>query len=338
MKKEDFHQYLTSVKAAYKKESRIMECFHHNKNECRGKIKKSHSIQRNGRLSIIESPVNQSNSIYTFTSHTFSINHFLDDLVPIGKKEASTFFGFCDYHDTTIFSNIENNKFDGSDKHLFLHSYRSFTHSYHRKMEEHKIYNNPNSEYIKALHPLQVKSMKFGLEMGVKDAKHYKKQLDAAIDLENYTFFEYLVYEKEGLYPFAVSSQMSPRVTYRNKPMNNHLDPNKPWSQPLITFLPDESTTFVILAAFPNDLNSIALIDELEKLPDLLLEKAITSLIIANCENTFISPKAWHKLNKNQQRLLLDEFEANTISDKYEKTFFKSQFNFLSDFFEVQNL
>jgi hypothetical protein len=116
------------------------------------------------------------------------------------------------------------------------------------------------------------------------------------------------------------------------------MDADIPWSQPIITFLPDRDTTFVILAAFPNDKMSIQLLDELNDLSDQMLEIAITSLIIANCENTFISPKVWQKLSKSRQRLMIDEFIVNTNSAKYHKTFFKSNFNFFSPEFEMSKL
>ncbi|NMH24929.1 hypothetical protein [Flavobacterium solisilvae] len=338
MTQEELSRELASKKKAFKNESRIEECFHHKKDECNGLIKQAHSIQRNGRLSILESDVNGNMCVYTFTSHKSTKERWLDDLVPIGKKEASTFFGFCDYHDTNLFSPIENFQFDKSLKHLFLHSYRSYAHSYHRKHEEYKIYNNPESEFVKSLPKDWVEILKMGVEMGVKDLKFYKHQLDAALENEQYDFFKYLVYEKEGLYPFAVSSQISPTVSYKNKPMNNHLKPNEPYSQPILTFLPDRTTTFVILAIFPNDKNGEILLDELKELNAVELEKVITSLIIANCENTFFSPKVWNKLNQNQKRIFLDEYAINTETEKYKNVFFKSRINFFSDFFEINNL
>lgn len=338
MTESELFRELTSKKRSFRNESRIRECFHHNKSECNGKIKQAHSVQRNGRLSIIESEVDGNNCIYTFTSHKSTALNWLDDLVPIGKKEASTFFGFCDFHDTNIFSPIENFRFDKSYKHLFLHSYRSFAHSYHKKHEESKIYNDPNSTFVKSLPTEWVETMKIGLLMGISDANHFKHKLDEAIEHENYDFFRYLVYEKKGLYPFAVSSQISPPVTYKNKPMNNHLNPNEPWSLPLLTFLPDIDTTFVIIAVFPSDKNGGILLDELEELESKELEKAITSLIIANCENTFFSPKVWNKLNQKQKRILLDEFAINTETEIYKNKFFNSRINFLSDYFEIKNL
>lgn len=338
MTEEELSRELNNKKKAFKRESKIEECFHHKKEECQGVIKQAHSIQRNGRLSIIEDDVNGNKCVYTFTSHKSTKEHLLEDLIPIGKKEASTFFGFCDYHDTNLFSPIENFQFDKSLKHLFFHSYRSYAHSYHRKKEEYKIYNNPESEFVKSLPKDWVEMLKIGVEIGIKDANHYKHQIDNALENEQYSFFEYLVYEKEGLYPFAVSSQISPRVTYRNKPMNNHLDPNEPYSQPILTFLPDKTTTFVILAIFPDDKNGEILLNELKELEPIELEKAITSLIIANCENTFFSPKVWNKLNSKQKRIFLDEFTVNTTSEKYSDSFFHSRINFLSEYFEINNL
>jgi hypothetical protein len=43
-------QQLNNLISSFKKDSRIKECFHNNKDECNGKIKQAHSIQRNGRL------------------------------------------------------------------------------------------------------------------------------------------------------------------------------------------------------------------------------------------------------------------------------------------------
>jgi hypothetical protein len=325
--------------ASFKKTATIKECFYHKPYECKGDIKQSHSIQRNGRLSIIEGDVNGNQSIYTFTSNIPSDDHLISDLKPIGKKEASTFFGFCDYHDTTLFNPIENFPFDNSEKHLFLHSYRSFAHSYHRKKEDYKIYNDPSSDFIKAMPKSWIQTMKEGVNMAVNDSEKRKILLDTYIESEIYDELDYVVYEKNGLYPFAVSSQFSPRVSYKNKPMNNHIDPNIPFSQPIITLLPDKNTTLAIIAAFPDDEPAINLLNELSELAPLKLEKAITSLIMANCENTFFSPAFWNSLSPKEKRKFLDEFSMHTPDNtKYHSRFFHSAFNFFDTRFENSRL
>jgi len=317
---------------------KIKTCFHHQKDKCKGKIKQAHSIQKNGRLSIIEGDVNGNQCIYTFTSCIVSEKSALEDLVPIGKKEASTFFGFCDYHDSTLFSPIENFEFDGSDKHCFLHSYRSFAHSYHRKNEEAQVFSDQESIFIKRFPKIVIEKMLLGATLGLKDMAPFKSKLDHMIQNEIYDGLEYLVYEKKGVFPIAVSSLMSPKVSYKNYPMNNHIDPDIPYSQLMITFLPDKNKTIVILAAFEEDTKSIRLLNELDELYDYYLEKAISSLIIANCENTFFSPLFWNSLSKKEKRALLDEFLVNTETLKYHNSFFTSKFNFFHPKYEINRL
>jgi len=332
---DEFNRFASDAK----KVGIIKECFHHKKDECVGKIKQAHSIQRNGRLSIIESEVNKNLSVYSFVNFKSDDKSVISDLVPLGKKEASTFFGFCDYHDTNLFSPIENFAFDGSNKHLFLHSYRSFAHSYHKKKEELKYWNNfEKTKFDTIMSPIMKSYMLWGNEVALKELEKSKKFLDEALDNNDWDSLEYLYYEKEGLYPFAVSSQMSPKVTYKSIAMNNHEDPNTPYENPIITFLPDKTSTIAIIAVFPYEKKSIKLVEELESLIDLKLEKAITSLIIANCENTFFSPLFWNSLNRRGKRLLLDEFINNTSSNKYNNKFFNSAFNFFDEKNEINNL
>lgn len=331
---DDFNRHALEAK----KNGTIKECFHHNKEECKGKIKQAHSIQKNGRLSIIESEVNKNLSVYSFTNFKSDEKNVISELLPIGKKDASTFFGFCDYHDTNLFSPIENFVFDGSNKHLFLHSYRSFAHSYHKKKEEFKYWDNFEKTSFNPIISSQIQSsMMWGNKIALTQLEKNKEFLDEAIDKENWDSLEYLFYEKEGLYPFAVSSQMSPKVTYYNKNMNNHESSEIPYEKPIITFLPDKTSTIAIVAVFPFEKKSLTLIEELDKLIDFKLEKAITSLIIANCENTFFSPLFWNNLSRKEQRLLLDEFIDNT-SNKYNNKFFNSRFNFFDDKYEINNL
>lgn len=126
---------------------RIKECFHHRRDECSGPIKQSHSLQRNGRLSLIEGLVGGQRVVYTFSSIRSSEQQYVQNLKPVGAAKASTFFGFCDWHDSVLFSPIENLAFDGSAKHLFLHSYRSFAHSFHLQREHDRSIQADESAY-----------------------------------------------------------------------------------------------------------------------------------------------------------------------------------------------
>ena len=47
--------------------AQFKECFHHKDDECKGPIVRAHSLQENGKLSLLEAPVNGQNKIYSFS-------------------------------------------------------------------------------------------------------------------------------------------------------------------------------------------------------------------------------------------------------------------------------
>jgi hypothetical protein len=326
-----FNKYLNE----YKKTSKISECFYHKKSECKGKIKQTHSLQKNGRLSLIEGDVKGNQVIYTFTSYIPNENTPFSDLKPIGKNEASTFFGFCDYHDTLLFSPIENSPFDSSERHCFLHSYRAFAHSYHRKNEGLKAYDQNSSFMNLILSRLgmeYIDTIKTANIWGQNDLIQQKKEIDKIIENKTYGGLVYFIYKKKGLYPIACSSIISPFVSYRNKAINLHMNQYKPFSNIMLTVLPDVNQTIAILACFPNDKNAIMLLNELKNLKNLEKEYAITSLLIALTENTFFSPVLWKRLGESGRYQLLKELTLNSPPQSLRK-FFLSKINFFDSKF-----
>lgn len=287
-----------------KKERTIKECFHPNKSECVLPIKQAHSLQRNGRLSLIEEEVNGQNCLYTVTSFSSSKKKHLEDFIPVGKKIASTFYGFCHKHDTDVFEPIENNRFDGSDKHLFLHSYRSFAHSYHSKIQELQLYKS-NWEAMRKMPKLQRDAMIAGAELALNDIKPEKDFLDDLLLNETYSGLEYSLFETNEFYPFGCSSLITPHYTVKNEPLEaNIFDNSAPWISVILTVVPDKSNSFSILAANPNSPPALKFIDHIEELNDEKYLLAISTLMTAFAENTFWSPKLWDAMSESAKRVL----------------------------------
>jgi hypothetical protein len=328
-------QRFREVMQKYKKTGRITECFCHNKDACKGAIKQSHSIQRNGRLSIIEGEVNGNKSVYTFTEMVADEHNLYNSLRPIGKGEASTFFGFCDFHDSTLFSDIENHPFDNSDQHCFMHSYRSFAHSYHRKKEELKAYT-ADSDYTKLIPANVLLGMIQGAEVGVREITERKNNLDVLLEAKDYAGLEYFTLILPRKFPIACSSIISPAFNYKNLPMNNHGNPNIPYSQIMLTVLPDHDKTIIILACFPDDVKAIDFIDQLDDLYPIQREKAISSIMITCAENTFFAPAVWNKLGVTGQKTLCTELQQSAKSNS--NSFVHSRINFFDRRFSARDL
>lgn len=326
------------IEKFYKEAARIKECFHHRKNECKGKIKQAHSIQKNGKLTILESLVNGNNCVYSFANSKVSYDNLMEDLIPIGKKEASTFFGFCDFHDSKLFSQIENNEFNNSDEHLFLHSYRSFAHSFHLKNEEIKAWNHSNYQQILIAtygnEAVEIKKKQFAALD--KHLVQRKQILDNSIDNNEFDNMIYLVYEFDGIIPIAVSGLITPIVSFSGELMNNSDYNNLIVSQPIFTLLPEKDHSILILAAFNFDIASTKFIDEINSMPKFKFEKAISSIIIDCCQNTIISPKFWDNLTQQEKRLILDEYSNISMDYLSKRKVFWSQFNFLKQKYYIK--
>ncbi len=335
MQEEIRRQKLKKAKADFKHRGSISECFYADKTQCKGEIKQSHSIQRNKRLSIIEGQVNGQNVVYTFTEMDFDENGKVKTLKPIGKKSASTFFGFCDYHDTHLFSPIENSEFDDSDKHCFLHSYRSFAHSYHIKKESLKAYNSLLAASDSYYDRMELTNLVNGTELAMKELEIDKQTLDEWIQNKNYSKLEYFTYTLPDKFPIACSSIINPEYSYKNKSINNN--PLLKYSTIMLTVLPDFDKTIIIIACFPQDAKGIMLLDELNEIKyQLPFEKAISSLIINNAENTFLSPQMWNTFGTEGQKQLCSELDD--VIRVAPRAFVHSKINFFDKKFSAAKL
>ena len=98
-----FESYIDAQKKA-DRAGRIKECFYPNHDECEGKIAKSHAIQNNRVLTALaeNGEVILMNSISPFGFQSEQIK---------GRRIATTFTGFCSYHDKVLFQDIEDHEF-----------------------------------------------------------------------------------------------------------------------------------------------------------------------------------------------------------------------------------
>lgn len=284
-----------------RKEAKIKDCFYHDKSECKLPFKNAHSLQRQGALKILEKENKGNKYLFSHTERYFNSEFSFLDLNPVGRKRASTFFGFCDYHDTNLFSPIENEPECSdieSDEHCFLHSYRSFAHSYHRKYEDWKLHNTTDpiirEMVIKSYGEYGVqgfKNGKKGISTALNDFKKSKKKLDSMISEKRYDGLDYYTLELDYTAPVACASATTPEFTFNRHKINYSTDPNYEYSPVITTVLPFSDRTLIILAVFPDQPNGIKFIDEIASIKyDLILEKYLSFHLLNHAENCYLSP------------------------------------------------
>lgn len=325
------------LKSDIYKNARLKECFLDNcDNKCSANIINAHSLQRMGSLSILESEVNKNNSLYTITEHQISEANNLLELNPIGKHKASTFYGFCGYHDASIFKSIEENPniIDiHSDEHCFLLSFRAFAISYHRKKEDVNLYstNDKNlKEKIKKYRGTDsIVGLLNGAKMGLNDLQPNKDFLIKALSEKDYSCLEYFAYELDYTVPIAACMLTSPPFLFSGKSINISTDPDYKYSDIITSVIPLNSKTIVVMAAFCDSPYGAKYLDELSEMPELKLQKALTWHVLTDMENFFISPKWFDTLNVNlKHNIIMHSLIAADVNQPYLTYSHKFPYNF----------
>ena len=185
-----------------KNESRIKRCLHPNQNECSGKIIKAHAIQNNRILNKIA----ENGMLVTLdgTSH-----YMFQTSDTKGRSVATTFTGFCSYHDKTLFQDIEDKEFVGSEKQIFLLTYRTMAWHYHKKQEQTNAICIQYEKMFKQGYDL-AKSDEFieyltGLKLGLADNQKEKRIFDNALLNEQYGNISSWIWEL----PYEISIAVS---------------------------------------------------------------------------------------------------------------------------------
>lgn len=317
----EFEEYLkkqkqlNEIRRLLKKIGTIKDCSHPTKEDCRLPIKNAHSLQRQGSLKYLEKNKNGNAFVYCHKDREYNREHNFLDLKPIGRKDASTFFGFCEFHDTEVFKIIENNPEAtdiNNDEHCFLHTYRSFSHSYHIKYEEMKIFTSEDLEIKSALSKAfgeDIVPMLSGIQMALSDFEIPKKRLDKLLVDKKFSELNYLCFQIPYRCPVACSGVSTPGHFINNDPFNLSTDLSYTYSDIFTTVLPLKDRTVIILASFLDDEKANRYLDEFENIKyELEFQKYLSFHIINNVQNTFISPLFYDKKNllwkKNYCKLL----------------------------------
>lgn len=291
------------TKAAIVRECLLKDC----NDDCSEDIINAHSLQRLGSLTRLEASVNGNMCLYTLTEKQINPKSKLLELKPIGKKVASTFFGFCGKHDLKIFQPIEQ-KPDlldiESDEHCFLLSFKAFAISYHRKKEDLKLLStkdeNLRTDIRKYYNTERIEEQLKGVKLAMNDMEPTKTKLVKALYSKDYSCLDYFALELHYTAPIGMCMVTSPPYLFDGTPINLSDDPNI-YSDIFTSVIPLKSKTLVVLAVLKDDSNGSMYLNELENMSDYALQKALTWHVLTNSENCFFSPIWYNSLTPRQK-------------------------------------
>jgi len=283
-----------------------------------------------GALNRLETEIKNNKLLLANTERSYNEETGEVEFTPVGKKSASTFTGFCKHHDSILFKPIEENTESidpENDTHCFLLSFRGFSLSYHRKKEYLNLLSTTDeslAEKIKMhFNNDDLVAHRKSVRLGLDDMEPNREIMIDALFSEDYSQLDFFTYKVDHSVPFAMTMATSPAFLFKGTEINQSADPDYQYSDIITTVVPLKSRSLVILTAFKRDPFGSEFLDELDQMPDLLLERALTFHILTNSENIFFSPRWFYGLNHNLQRFVikLTAFSAdvNTPFLKFDK-------------------
>lgn len=315
---------VNKIYSDFKRRGRIRKCFFC---DTENDIISSHSISEKRCLSLLAEDIKGQKGVYSFKDIKWSWNHCYEaygfgDFDVVGIKQASTFKGFCSYHDQKLFKVIDECVFDPlSNEQCFLYCYRAFAHTVHSKKEELKRCNT-ESEYKKwNLVSVEEEGVNSDLCLNL-DLGEYPSIMRNWLELKDYTNLYHFHFETSKKLPIAASGVCEPPYTIFKNRINDYMDFSTPLNHIFINIIPEDCKTHILISAFKDQPKSIHFIEELKEAYETDKNKIgyfLTATLIFHVENTFVSPSLINSLPDTERRNLLLNLKSGAQENLYNR-------------------
>ncbi len=282
-------------------------CLHPDKGSCKLPIKNAHTLQNNGVLSII------SEDDHVMVTNLFNKirKGFVTDR--LSKNDATTFYGFCEYHDSVIFKEIETTPYNGQIKQNFLYAYRTCAQEYHKKIREVKsiqecFKDNPSLAFM----DMFVENYR-NITASYSDIKEYIDIFNNSFINNKFDILESYVFKFKEKYNFAVTTCFNPVYDLDGKQINNIYSKDKERLKGVfLSAFPTNDSFYMVLSCLKEDypilmsyFNKITLLDEGK------LKIFLNNVLPTFSENIVLSPRLWDKWTnfsrKEYERIVIGE-------------------------------
>lgn len=299
-----FSKFLSTIK----RNTKVIECLCPRKIECSGKIIKAHSIQNNKILNRISK-----NGLVTQIKLEEAL--YTQDATKIGRKIATTFSGFCNYHDNQLFKPIEAQDYKPNNKEQeFLFAYRAFAREFNIKKTSEKVYKKcieifPNLPYFNGMQEWAKHSLK---ELNKLNNLFYQSFLN-----ENYEVIETKLVELQKEYLIAVSSVFALEYDFEGNQINQIDNKRQKLKILFLTIFPQSGKTYALISYLKEESEDFEFLEgQILNLKEDIIIKKLNLLIAHYCENFAYSPQKWEQMGKLENKEFIKTFIGTEYSIK----------------------
>ena len=279
--------------------------------DCTSKIVKAHSVSKSSSLKEI--------SVNGHVLTTFKVTHDFNKtrkLKPqlIGIKKASTFNGFCSYHDKTLFSPIEDLPFKSTAQQCFLVAYRAVARELFTKRAASNVFGLLK-EMDKGASIVQQREHQATSNYYIKnndlttsDLVFVKGELDAMLLTADYADLVHVVFELESPSSIMTSAVLGSEIDFEGgvlqKPSS---DPNDIPDYLVVNSFASNGKGYIIMSWLSeHSVSNEILISQLLKKDNIPNYFAV--FVFALIENNYLCPTWWDSLDGELQDYLCNVY------------------------------
>lgn len=299
---------LSEVLTVHKKLWSKEYCLHPQQSLCSGNIVQAHTIQKQGSLE----KISKKGHVYTFKTDTAKIiKTGMPEINLVGIKKASTFTGFCSYHDNDVFRPIERDPFSVNEETSFLLAYRVVCHELFLKKawKEELFYIKDNLD--KGKPPEEqfriqdiADNLLLGVESAVAELIQIKARYDDALIKQNYKDTRYYAILIEDTPTFVCSGFTQPIYDFQGNKLQDLANLDVFSENLSFSVIATNFGGVVIYSWVDKNTSATRLIRSLTSLTYQKQLNASARFAFDNFENLYISPYWWETLDlKLQQNL-----------------------------------
>jgi hypothetical protein len=282
-------------------------------NECSGNIVKAHTIQRKG---FGLTRIARNERVYRFGYYGPQNGRlFGAELVPI--KTASTFTGFCGFHDNSTFREIEVNPLVAKEEHAFLLGYRIIAHETFLKRadKEHIAFLRTldRGKDLATQKQIQQRADEWekGVVAGLKELEHHKVFYDKALVGSDFSNVHYYILELDRIPDFMCSGAVQPDYDFDGNLLQDWLNLTSCLDHITFSLIATDKGGAAVFSWCGKNEASENLMRSFDSMKDDELPHALTRYVFESFENVYASPTWWEGLDKADQEKLLARLRSN---------------------------
>lgn len=305
---------------------------------CSDRIVRAHTVQRNGGLSKIE----EGGHVLSAKAGAEGIFENTGSIVPklAGVRSATTFNGFCQTHDSSMFRPVEVENRRLSQENAFLLSFRALAYETYTKRAALRCISIQREMDRGSPFELQVMIQQHlnlymhGLHRGLDDLARWKASYDSTLLSGDYSEYSFFAVEFSDVIPIVACGAFHPEIDFDGNQLQVISRGDAPFDHIAFNLAPLDGGTVAVFGWTATGADAARqFVESFKRIPDDQKANAAVHLAFEHLENTCIRPSWWNNLSDEKRAFVVRKLKSGTgdpAAERSSQSLEHSQINFVS--------